>query len=416
MKLIMNGKKMLFTTLLLSLLLGGCGESGEEMTAVSTAATELTDERGPNNGRLLHEGDFTLELAIFETGVEPQFRAWASLAGSPLAPDAIDLRVNLTRLGGVIDNISFTPQGGLLRGNAVIYEPHSFIVDIAAAHSGNNYRWNYESFEGRTRIEPAVGAALGITTEIAGPAIIEENFSAYGHITTNTDQVSHISARFDGRLEDVYRSLGDHVNAGDRLAMVESNQSLTSYTITAPISGMITERHAQAGEQTEGRQLFTITDTASVWADLAIFPADRVRIDIGSYASISSALRDTPITGTIKLFLPESEVNQAVIARVVLDNSDGKLIAGTWVSASIKAAETEVALAVRREALQTFRDFTVVYANVGDEYEVRMLELGRQSEEWVEVLGGLTPGTSYVTQNSYILKADIEKSGASHDH
>ncbi len=45
-----------------------------------------------------------------------------------------------------------------------------------------------------------------------------------------------------------------------------------------------------------------------------------------------------------------------------------------------------------------------------------MLELGRQSDEWVEVLGGLNPGTTYVTENSYILKADVEKSGASHDH
>jgi len=32
------------------------------------------------------------------------------------------------------------------------------------------------------------------------------------------------------------------------------------------------------------------------------------------------------------------------------------------------------------------------------------------------VLGGLKPGTAYVTENSYLIKADIEKAGASHDH
>ncbi len=69
-----------------------------------------------------------------------------------------------------------------------------------------------------------------------------------------------------------------------------------------------------------------------------------------------------------------------------------------------------------RSGLQSFRDFTVVYAQVGNEYEVRMLELGRQAGEWAEVLGGLEPGTRYVTENSYVIKADIEKSGASHDH
>ena len=86
------------------------------------------------------------------------------------------------------------------------------------------------------------------------------------------------------------------------------------------------------------------------------------------------------------------------------------------VTAAVAVAERPVPLAVKTSALQPFRDFTVVFEQVGDEYEVRMLELGEQHGEWVEVLGGLTPGARYVTQNSYLIKADIEKSGASHDH
>ncbi|MEY3608417.1 MAG: hypothetical protein RLZZ447_1205, partial [Verrucomicrobiota bacterium] len=34
----------------------------------------------------------------------------------------------------------------------------------------------------------------------------------------------------------------------------------------------------------------------------------------------------------------------------------------------------------------------------------------------VEVLKGLAPGEEYVTDNSFLIKADIGKSGASHDH
>ena len=79
-------------------------------------------------------------------------------------------------------------------------------------------------------------------------------------------------------------------------------------------------------------------------------------------------------------------------------------------------AEGIVPLAVKRSGLQGFRDFTVVFAQIGDEYEVRMLELGRQDDEWVEVLGGLEPGTRYVTTNSFLVKADIEKAGAVHEH
>jgi membrane fusion protein, heavy metal efflux system len=58
----------------------------------------------------------------------------------------------------------------------------------------------------------------------------------------------------------------------------------------------------------------------------------------------------------------------------------------------------------------------VVYARFGDTYEVRMLELGRKGSEYTEVLSGIEPGTPYVTKGSFLVRADIEKSGASHDH
>ena len=45
-----------------------------------------------------------------------------------------------------------------------------------------------------------------------------------------------------------------------------------------------------------------------------------------------------------------------------------------------------------------------------------MLKLGRSGNGWVEVLGGLEPGSIYVTENSYILKAEVEKDGAVHHH
>ena len=103
-------------------------------------------------------------------------------------------------------------------------------------------------------------------------------------------------------------------------------------------------------------------------------------------------------------------------AHVVLDNRNGDWHPGQFVNATVRVAETNVSLAVKRSALQGFRDFTVVFAQVDETYEVRMLDLGRQDDSWVEVLGGIEPGVRYVTENSYLLKADVEKSGASHDH
>jgi cobalt-zinc-cadmium efflux system membrane fusion protein len=122
------------------------------------------------------------------------------------------------------------------------------------------------------------------------------------------------------------------------------------------------------------------------------------------------------VAGSIAQISPTATANQAVSARVVIDNAENYFPPGTHVTGVVRIAEHPVPLAVKRSGLQAFRDFTVVYAQIGDEYEVRMLDLGRQDREWVEVLGGLEPGTRYVTENSFVLKADIEKTGATHDH
>lgn len=405
----------IFLLMPLVAVLVACTSGG--MPEGSSAETEPVEEpeRGPNNGRLLTDGDFVLELAIYETGVPPEFRAWATDGGRPIRPQDVDLRVKLTRLDETSE-IAFAPQGDFLRSTSTVFEPHSFIVAIEASHEGRRHHWEYESFEGRTRIAPEMAEAFGLETEIAGPAMLDETITVHGRVVPSADRVREVRARFDGAIQSVEVALGDTVRAGQPLARVDSNESLRPYTINAPIAGVVTERNANAGEQTAGRLLFTIVDTSTVWANLAVFIADRPRVRVGAPVTVTSTLTGHSVPGTVSQLNQVADSSQAVTARVVIDNADGAWALGTYVSAEIQVAETEVPLAVKRSGLQSFRDFTVVYAQVGDEYEVRMLDLGRQAGDWVEVLGGLKPGTRYVTEGSYVLKADVEKSGASHDH
>jgi membrane fusion protein, heavy metal efflux system len=86
------------------------------------------------------------------------------------------------------------------------------------------------------------------------------------------------------------------------------------------------------------------------------------------------------------------------------------------VRATVRIATHSVPLAVHAKAIQDFRGMEVVFAQYGEQYEVRMLETGRRDKDFVEVLGGIKPGTPYVVENSYLVKADVLKSGASHDH
>ena len=405
--------------------LGGCnsdtdhaGESAHAEAAHEPAESEVI--KGPHRGRLLQDGAFALELAVFETGVPPEFRAWSTLDGKPIAAAEVNLVVEVNRLGDVKDKYLFKPSGTganeFLQAQTSVYEPHSFVVSITAEHAGKRHQWSYESYEGRTTIAAKIADEAGVKTELAGPATLSETITLYGQTAANPEHQREVSARFPGVILSVAKSLGDSVRAGDTLALIESNESLRSYAITAPLSGVLTGRDANVGEQSGDRVLFTITDTRAVIAELSVFPRDRLRVVPGAEVLIRLADAPDAVPGRILRIDNQADANQAVKARIAMNDTDGRFIPGSFITADVVVAQRTVPLAVRASALQPFRDFTVVYAQVGETYEVRMLELGPQSGDWVEVLGGLQPGTRYVTENSYLIKSDVEKSAASHDH
>jgi len=411
-----------FPLLITAVLLSACGVRDEPSAAGDGQAHEGTEQaaeefvRGPHRGRLLTDGPFAVELAIFESGVPPEYHAWPTLDGKPVPLDQVDLVVELTRLGNKVDRFEFAPQGDYLRGNGVVREPHSFVVKVVAQYAGKTHEWTFDSFEGRTTIAPEIAAAAEIKTEVAGPATLVETLTLYGRIAPDPARQREVSARFPGLIRAVHKKPGERVRAGEALAAIESNESLQTYTVAAPISGIITARNANPGEQSGDRALFSLVDPSSVWAELSVFPRDRARVRPGAAVRVRAADSNAEASGTIERVDVQAGANQSVTARVTLDNSQGEFLAGSFVTAAVEVAEREVPLAVKTSALQPFRDFTVVFEQVGDTYEVRMLELGEQQGEWVEVLGGLEPGARYVTENSYLIKADVEKSGASHEH
>lgn len=380
------------------------------------AAQENEPPKGPHGGKWFQQGEFALELVLYEQGVPPEFHVYPYRDGQPLAPESVDVSVTLSRLGGQVDQFRFVPMNDFLRGKGVVTEPHSFDVRIQARHGGQSYEWSFASYEGRTEIPAALAEEAGIKTEQAGPAVITERLSLTGRVHADPARVVEVRARFPGLVKDVRAEIGDRVKAGQVLARIQSNESLQTYSVEAPIGGVVLQRNLNVGATTVDTALFTIADSSQVWVELNAFSRDLDRIQAGQRAVIETLVGHR-LEGTVSYVSPvAAHATQTVQARVLLDNSAGKLRPGQFVRGEIIVAEHQVPLAVRQPAIQRFRDFQVVFARFGDTYEVRMLELGRQDEQWAEVLGGLKPATDYVSANSYLIKADVEKSGASHDH
>lgn len=380
---------------------------------VAHGAEQAAAEEGPNGGRLLQDGAVTLELAIYEQGVPPEYRAWISRDGEAVTQGA-ELIVELTRLGGPADRFTFTYQGDYWLGDGVVEEPHSFDVTAELTLDGQDHQWTWQSHEGRTEISADMAEQAGIGTREAGPATIERRIASYGQLIANPEAIAHVKARFPGLVKRVAVRLGDTVQEGAVLATIESNESLQSYEIRAPFAGTVIQRNVNVGELAEGQSLFSVANLDTLWAELKIFPGQRREVAAGQTVRIVS--EGDEYLSNLDHLLPSSNNAPFAIARAAIDNAQGTLTPGQLVSADIVVEKIDVPLAVDNRALQSFRDWTVVFIQAGDTYEIRPLELGRSDGRFTEVLSGLNPGDTYVVENSYLIKADIEKSGASHDH
>jgi cobalt-zinc-cadmium efflux system membrane fusion protein len=302
--------------------------------------------------------------------------------------------------------------------DSVVGEPHSFDVEVLANVDGRRLRWTYPSYEGRTEIAGEVAERSGIEVKPVGPGVIADQHEVQGLLTPIEGRVAKVTARFPGPIRSLRANVGDEVRAGQALATIESNLSLSNYTITAPISGVVTARNASVGGIANAdTALFEIADLSQLWVDLHIFGADAQHIRPGVPVTVTRMSDGAIANTTLERVLPgTATASQSTVARATIDNSDGLWRPGTAVKARITVERQPADLVVPLSALQTFRDWDVIFVRVGDTYEVRPVELGKRDREQVEILSGLDTGDQVVVEQSYLVKADIEKSGASHDH
>lgn len=381
----------------------GAGEGGEA-------------ERGPNNGRMLRQGDVAVELAIHEDGQPPQFRIWVTKAGREIDPRQVQASVTLRRLDGEINRFAFRPQGSFLAGDGVVEEPHSFDVEVVAVVGGQRHRWTYPSYEGRTTLTPQAAREAGVRVERAGPATIGEVRELTGVVALAPNAEGEVRAQFPGPIKALYKNVGQSVRRGELIARVESNESLQTYPVYAPMSGVVSTRN-NVGDIAGDEPLYTIVNPSATVVRFNVFPRDLEVIEPGQPVVIQTLDGGPVANGRLSGFVPQAAAaSGTAVIQVPLANPRGIWRPGMSLKGRVTINGRTVPLAVRTKALQRFRDFTVVFANYGTTYEVRMLELGQQTPDWTEVVGGLKPGTPYVTDGSFLIRADIEKSGASHDH
>lgn len=198
----------------------------------------------------------------------------------------------------------------------------------------------------------------------------------------------------------------------------KENSSLTRLELRAPFDGVVIEKTIAVGQAVkEDEDLFTIADLSTLWVSVTVFAKDLNAVKVGQDVTVKAEQLGLEAQGKIVyLGALVGEQTRSAKARVVLADPERKWRAGLFVTVTVVQNEATVPVVVKREGLQKFRDWDVVFVRFKDEFEARPLELGREDGEWVEVVSGLKAGEEYAAANSFILKADVGKAGASHDH
>jgi membrane fusion protein, heavy metal efflux system len=267
---------------------------------------------------------------------------------------------------------------------------------------------------GRVELDEKKIENAHLEVEVAGPAKIKAVLPLYGKIAMNEDAVANVSPRFPGLVKLVSVRLGDRVEKGQVLAVVESNDSLRNYQVTSEIAGTIIKKEVTIGEVVrDDKPIFTVADLSTVWIDFSVFPQDFDRVKRGQNVRITYATNVKPITGKIGYISPiGSENTQSLLARAVAANSEGLLRPGLFVMGDLEADEVEVPIAVRPAAIQTVNEKTAIFVMEGKAFEAREVKLGARDDSNVQVVSGLNVGDRYVAANSFLLKAELGKGQA----
>lgn len=256
--------------------------------------------------------------------------------------------------------------------------------------------------------------AAGIATAKAGGATLDLSRTLFGQFRANEENIAHIAPRFPGIIQKIQKRLGDHVEQGETLVVIESNESLENYEVKSLVSGTVIFQDASRGEAvTEGQKLMIVADLSTLWVDLNAYPQDYHILKIGQPVSITASALEKPIEAKIDYISPfGAEGTQTMLARATVPNSDSHLRPGLFAEGNVLIGKVDVAVAVSNNALQTWDGKDVIFTRNEKGFQATPVELGRTDGKTTEILTGIRSDAEYATANSFLLKAELGKSMA----
>ena len=422
---------LILTTALLSLtaMLSACGESSAAEGKTNPVASPVNEEHGHTpyeafaagdqetspEGTDAHDahnepGGDVVELGkdqAREAGIRLSDATMAEIGQSLSLPAEIrfdaDRIANVSpKVSGVIAKLYASEGDSVKRGETLALISSRDLASLKAT-------WQ----------KAETGKALAVQVLAREEQLWADKITSEADVQAARAEFAAAKAASDAAENELHAAGVSH-DALEKVATAKDGDNANSY-LTAPIAGTIVRRTVTLGQAVAAgdagaETLFTIADDSVVWADIAVYKQDIARIRIGAPVALKTDAGDVLAQSTVAFVLPViNETSRTATARVIVDNADGSLRPGQFVTADL---ETSPVLRIPQSAVQIVEGSPSVFVPVAGGFAPRQVMTGAAASGFVEIRSGLEVGETFVSQGAFTLKAQLEKDafGDGHGH
>lgn len=304
-----------------------------------------------------------------------------------------------------------------------------------------------------------------------------------GTILQSEDKESNIPARVGGRVEKVYvKSTGSFIKVGDPVIDLYSPKLITageeyiiakksslnsktkefkdilkqseqrlklwgikkkqfekwyqngevprSITIYSPATGIVRKRNASVGKYfKEGQDFFELSDLSEIWVEMDVYEQEAAIVNLGQDVELEfTSLPGEKFRGKIDFVDPVLDVKSRTLKiRTTIENRSGKLKPGMIADATLHIDLEGDPLVIPRTAVIDTGKRKVVWIKVNEkQFQAKVIQVGHESEGYLEVKSGLMAGEEVVIEGNFLLDAQaqlfggyedmVENQGGAHQH
>jgi Cu(I)/Ag(I) efflux system membrane fusion protein len=301
--------------------------------------------------------------------------------------------------------------------------------------------------------------ALGVRLEVVGREALSQQVRAVATVVPDESRISHVHTRVAGWIEELLvNTTGELVRAGQPLARIFSQELFASQveylaarattsaagitsavvaggrtrltvlgmtpedidaiehtgearrlvTILAPRGGVVVDRGVSVGTSVApSTTLLTIADLSRVWIIAEVPEAHISGIRTGATARLDfPAAGRPPFTARIDFLYPTLTTQTRTLrVRFPVANGSGGLRPGLYGTAMFDLAGSSV-ITVPRDAVVDTGARQHVFVAIGNRFEPRVVTLGVQLADRVEIRSGLVAGDRIVASGVFLLDSE----------